>query len=66
VPAIHPYLAICDLGVPFHSVEFREAAISARGDRATLMAATLIAQTAYELFADPALADAAWREFRST
>jgi hypothetical protein len=30
-----------------------------------LLAATLVAQTAYELFADPALVDAAWREFRA-
>ena len=32
--------------------------------RSTLLAATLVAQTAYELFADPALVAAAWREFR--
>ena len=30
----------------------------------TLLAATLVAQTAYELFADPALVEAAWAEFR--
>jgi amidohydrolase len=63
-PAIHPYLAICDEGVPGHSIEFRDAAASARADETTLMAATLVAQTAYELFADPALVHAAWREFR--
>jgi amidohydrolase len=63
-PAIHPYLAICDEGVAGHSTEFRDAAALPRADEATLMAATLVAQTAYELFADPALAEAAWREFR--
>ena len=30
----------------------------------TLLAATLVAQTAYELFADPELVAAAWRAFR--
>ena len=63
-PAIHPYLAICDEGVPFHSTEFRDAAASPRADETTLLAATIVAQTAYDLFADPALVEAAWREFR--
>lgn len=64
VPAIHPCLAICDEGVPGHSVEFRDAAVSARGDDATLLAATLVAQTAWDLFRDPAQVEAAWREHR--
>ena len=64
VPTIHPCLAICEAGTPGHSIEFREAAASPRGDETTLLAATVIAQTAYELFRDPALVDAAWREFR--
>ncbi len=38
---------------------------SPRADETTLLAATLVAQTAYELFADPALVEAAWREFRA-
>jgi hypothetical protein len=33
-------------------------------DETTLLAATLVAQTACELFADPALVKAGWREFR--
>lgn len=64
-PTIHPDLAICDEGVPGHSILFRDAAASPRADETTLLAATLIAQTAYELFADPALVEAAWREFRA-
>jgi amidohydrolase len=64
LPTIHPYLAICDEGVPGHSTLFRDAAATPRADEATLLAATLVAQTAYDLFADPALVDAAWREFR--
>jgi hypothetical protein len=30
----------------------------------TLLAATVVAETAWELFADPGLVEAAWREFR--
>jgi amidohydrolase len=63
-PTIHPDLAICDVGVPGHSTLFRDAAAMPRADETTLLAATLVAQTAYELFADPALVEAAWREFR--
>jgi amidohydrolase len=64
-PAIHPNLAICDPGVPRHSIEFREQAISLRADEITLLAATLIAQVAYELLADPSLVEKAWQEFRA-
>jgi amidohydrolase len=64
LPTIHPMLAICDEGVAGHSTEFRDAAALPRADEVTLLAATLIAQTAYELFAEPELVEAAWREFR--
>jgi amidohydrolase len=63
-PTIHPDLAIADEGTPGHSILFRDAAATPRADETTLLAATLVAQTAYELFADPARVDAAWREFR--
>ena len=63
-PTIHPDLAICDHGVPGHSTLFRDAAATPRADETTLLAATLVAQTAYELFADPALVEAAWAAFR--
>lgn len=63
-PAIHPDLAIAPFPTPGHSVRFRDAAVSPLADETTLMAATLVAQTAYDLFADPALVVAAWREFR--
>ena len=65
LPTIHPSIAICAEGTPGHSIDFREAAISPLGDEVTLLAATLVAQTAYELFADPTLVEAAWQEFRS-
>ena len=60
IPTIHPSIAICAEGVPGHSIEFRDAAASPRADEVTLLAATVVAQTAYELFADPALVEAAW------
>jgi amidohydrolase len=63
-PTIHPELAIADEGTPGHSIRFRDAAATPRADETALLAATLVAQTAYELFADPALVSAAWEEFR--
>jgi amidohydrolase len=63
-PTIHPDLAIADEGTPGHSILFRDAAATPRADDTTLLAATLVAQTAYDLFADPALVESNWREFR--
>jgi amidohydrolase len=63
-PAIHPDLAIVDEGTSSHSLEFRDAAASPRADEVTLLAATLVAQTAYDLFAEPELVERAWRAFR--
>jgi amidohydrolase len=63
-PTIHPDLAIADEGTPGHSILFRDAAATPRADETTLLAATLVAQVAYELFADPDLVAAAWRDFR--
>ena len=64
VPTIHPDLAICEEGVAGHSIAFRDAAATPRADETTLLAATLIAQTAIDLFQDPALVDRAWAAFR--
>jgi amidohydrolase len=64
LPTIHPSIAICDQGVPGHSIQFRDAAATPRADEVTLIAATVVAQTAYELFSDPTLVAAAWAEFR--
>jgi amidohydrolase len=65
-PTIHPDLAIAPEGTPGHSTRFRDAAATPRADEVTLLAATLVAQTAYDLFADPAVVAAAWDEFRSS
>lgn len=64
-PTIHPDLAICDEGVPGHSILFRDAAAEPRADETTLLAATLIAQTAADLLLDPDLVAAAWEAFRA-
>jgi amidohydrolase len=63
-PTIHPDLAIAPEGTPGHSILFRDAAATPTADETTLLAATLVAQTAYELFTDEALLEAAWRDFR--
>jgi len=64
LPTIHPCIAICDEGTPGHSDAFREAAASPRGDQVTLQVATLVAQTAWDLYQDPTLVEAAWKEHR--
>ena len=64
VPAIHPDLSITDGATPGHSIEFRDAAARPRADETVLMAATLVAQTALDLFLDPSLVEGAWREFK--
>jgi metal-dependent amidase/aminoacylase/carboxypeptidase family protein len=64
-PTIHPDLAIAPEGTPGHSILFRDAAATPVADETTLLAATLVAQTAYELFTDPDLLAAAWRDFRA-
>jgi len=64
-PTIHPELAIAPFPTPGHSILFRDAAATPRADETTLMAATLVAQTAYDLYSDPELVVAAWAEFRT-
>jgi amidohydrolase len=63
-PAIHPDLAIAPFRTAGHSILFRDAAATPQADETVLMAATLVAQTAYDLYMDPNLVAAAWREFR--
>jgi amidohydrolase len=64
LPTIHPELAICDAGVPGHSIAFRDAAATERADDVTLVVAAIVAQTALDLLLDPSLVEAAWRDFR--
>ncbi len=62
-PTIHPEIAIAPEGTPSHSIQFRDAAATPAADATTLLAATLVAQVAYELFVDRDLLAAAWRDF---
>ncbi len=64
VPAIHPYLAICDADVAGHSAPFAEASRSERGHKAMMAAAKAMAMTAVDVFLTPTLVQAAWAEFR--
>ena len=64
-PTIHPELSIAPEGTPGHSIKFRDAAATPTADRTTLLAAILVAQTAWDLFAGPELLAAAWRDFRA-
>lgn len=63
VPAIHEYIAIADPSVNGHSVPFREAAASQRGDEAIILAAKGLAMTGYDLFTNKELCKAAKKEF---
>ncbi len=64
-PTIHPELAMCEPGTPGHSIAFRDASAAPLADEVTLLAATLVGQTAVDLFLDPAFVEAAWAEFRA-
>jgi amidohydrolase len=64
-PTIHPELSIAPEGTAGHSIAFRDAAATPLADRVTLLAAILVAQTAWDLYADPELLAAAWRDFRA-
>jgi amidohydrolase len=63
VPAIHPYLRICDEDVAGHSREFTEASISPRGERAMLLAAKAMAMTAVDVWTDDQLSSRIAEEF---
>ena len=53
VPTIHPDLSITDRPTPGHTIEFRDAAARPTRRRTTLLAATLVAQTALDLLLRP-------------
>ncbi|UCF09762.1 MAG: M20 family metallopeptidase [Candidatus Bipolaricaulota bacterium] len=66
VPAIHPYIRICEEEVAGHSRQFTEASISDRGHRAMLVAAKALALTAIDIWTDDALAKHIAEEFATT
>jgi amidohydrolase len=55
VPSLHAMIEIADLDVPGHSVAFREAAVSGRGDRAVIDGAKALAMSALDCWTDAAL-----------
>jgi amidohydrolase len=63
VPAIHPYIAICDPDIVGHSREFAVASASDRGHDAMIVAAKAMAMTAIDLFDSPGLVSRAREEF---
>lgn len=65
VPAIHPYITICDNSVAGHSQEFAVAAASKKGHAAMLTAAKALAMTAIDLYLDSELMERVTKEFRN-
>jgi amidohydrolase len=66
LPAIHPWLSICDEGVTTcHQREFAACAASSRGFETMLIAAKAMARTAADLLEDRELREAARGEFES-
>ncbi|MBI5302813.1 MAG: M20 family metallopeptidase [Chloroflexi bacterium] len=63
VPALHAYIAIGPEGIPGHTTEFRDAAISPAGHAGLIHAAKGMALTAIDLLSDAALMQAARDEF---
>ena len=63
VPALHPYIAIGPEGIPGHTIEFRDAAISDAGHAGMLNAAKGMALTAIDLLSNPGLVQQAKQEF---
>ncbi|HET8569582.1 MAG TPA: M20 family metallopeptidase [Candidatus Limnocylindria bacterium] len=62
VPAIHPFLAVCDAPVPGHSHAFAKAAATPRALETMRLAAKALAMTALDVLADPGLAQRAKEE----
>lgn len=63
VPAIHPYIKIGADDLVAHTVPFREAAASAKGDEALITGAKGLALTAFKLVTDPELLKSIQQEF---
>jgi amidohydrolase len=63
LPAVHAYVAIVPESIANHTVEFAAAAASPAGDAAVVDGAAMLAMTAADLLADPALVAQARTEF---
>ncbi|WP_394584308.1 M20 family metallopeptidase [Cytobacillus firmus] len=63
VPTIHPYIKIGSDDLVAHTVPFREAAASVKGDEALITGAKGLALTAFQLVTDPELLKSIKQEF---
>jgi len=67
IPAIHPWLQICETGkMTCHQREFAACAVSQRGLDTMLVAAKAMARTTADLLEDPGLLEAVRAEFETT
>jgi metal-dependent amidase/aminoacylase/carboxypeptidase family protein len=57
VPSIHPMIKVAPDGVPIHSLEFAEWAVSSAGDQAVIDGAKAMAMTVVDLWASAPLRD---------
>jgi amidohydrolase len=65
MPAIHPYLAICEDDIPSHSTAFRDATVTERGKATLLNGAKLLAMTAYDFLTSEKLREQVKKDFAS-
>ena len=66
VPAIHPYIQICDDYFVCHTHEFREAALSEQGREAMILGAQTMALTGYDVLTNHTLLQKIKEEFNAT
>ena len=65
MPAVHPYLAICEADIPMHSTAFRDATVTDRGKATLLNGAKLLAMTAYDFLTSENLREQVRKDFSS-
>ena len=63
-PSIHPYVKISDTPCPGHTIEFRDAAISEKGQRTMILAAKALALTGLEVLTNIELLTRIKEEFK--
>ncbi len=66
VPALHPFVAICEEDIASHSAAFAAASVSPRGEEALLTAVRALSLTGLDLFIRDGLLDEARAEFEAT
>lgn len=64
VPAIHPYIKICDEGIPSHTKEFAKASIGSLANENMIKAACAMAITGLDIFTNPGLLTEIKEEFK--